>query len=160
MNACWGAGVQQVVLVSRVNLPVAVVVWLGYSVLRADSRVKLLFEVGMAVGENVPFDSGFDREGDDGHDSEKRLRDQLEATQRRLADLHQQSRQQQKTIEVLARIVKRADCRKQSAHNTTQPPASEKTCRTNPTRAVHETHAQGRLIDRSEPNHSPVTGAD
>ena len=59
----------------------------------------------MAVGENVPFDSGFDREGDDGHDSEKRLRDQLEATQRRLADLHQQSRQQQKTIEVLARIV-------------------------------------------------------
>jgi hypothetical protein len=31
--------------------------------------------------------------------SEKRLRDELEATQRRLADLHQQSRQQQQTIE-------------------------------------------------------------
>ena len=30
---------------------------------------------------------------------------QLEATQRRLADLHQHCRQQQKTIEVLARIV-------------------------------------------------------
>jgi uncharacterized coiled-coil protein SlyX len=38
-------------------------------------------------------------------DSEKRLRDELEATQRRLADLHQQSRQQQQTIEALARIV-------------------------------------------------------
>jgi hypothetical protein len=37
--------------------------------------------------------------------SEKRLRDELEATQRRLADLHQQSRQQQQTIEALARIV-------------------------------------------------------
>jgi hypothetical protein len=38
-------------------------------------------------------------------DSEKRLRDELEATQRPLADLHQQSRQQQQTIETLARIV-------------------------------------------------------
>jgi septal ring factor EnvC (AmiA/AmiB activator) len=38
-------------------------------------------------------------------DSEKRLRDELETTQRRLADLLQQSRQQQQTIEALARIV-------------------------------------------------------
>jgi regulator of replication initiation timing len=38
-------------------------------------------------------------------DSEKRLRDELETTQRRLADLHQQSRQHQQTIEALARIV-------------------------------------------------------
>jgi septal ring factor EnvC (AmiA/AmiB activator) len=38
-------------------------------------------------------------------DSEKRLRDELETTQRHLADLLQQSRQQQQTIEALARIV-------------------------------------------------------
>jgi septal ring factor EnvC (AmiA/AmiB activator) len=38
-------------------------------------------------------------------ESEKRLRDQLEATQRRLADLNEHSRQQQQTIEALARIV-------------------------------------------------------
>ena len=38
-------------------------------------------------------------------DSEKRLRDELEATQRRLADLNEQSRQQQQTIDALARIV-------------------------------------------------------
>jgi uncharacterized coiled-coil protein SlyX len=37
--------------------------------------------------------------------TENRLRDELQATQRRLADLHQQSRRQQQTIEALARIV-------------------------------------------------------
>jgi septal ring factor EnvC (AmiA/AmiB activator) len=38
-------------------------------------------------------------------ESEKRLRDQLQATQRRLADLNEQNRQQQQTIDALARIV-------------------------------------------------------
>jgi chromosome segregation ATPase len=38
-------------------------------------------------------------------ESEKQLRDKLEAAQRRLADLNQRSRQQQQTIESLARIV-------------------------------------------------------
>ena len=38
-------------------------------------------------------------------ESERRLRDQLQATQRRLADLNEQSRQQQETIDALARIV-------------------------------------------------------
>jgi septal ring factor EnvC (AmiA/AmiB activator) len=38
-------------------------------------------------------------------ESEKRLRDQLAAIQRRLADLNEHSRQQQQTIEALARIV-------------------------------------------------------
>jgi uncharacterized coiled-coil protein SlyX len=38
-------------------------------------------------------------------DSEKRLCDELEATQRRLADLNERCRQQQQTIEALARMV-------------------------------------------------------
>ena len=38
-------------------------------------------------------------------DSEKRLRDELDAAQRRLADVSEHCRQQQQTIEALARIV-------------------------------------------------------
>ncbi|BBZ15296.1 hypothetical protein [Mycobacterium branderi] len=38
-------------------------------------------------------------------ENEKRLRDQLKATQRRLSDLNEHSQQQQQTIEALARIV-------------------------------------------------------
>jgi hypothetical protein len=38
---------------------------LGHSVLSADSRVEFFFEIGVAVGENMPLYSGFGREGDD-----------------------------------------------------------------------------------------------
>jgi hypothetical protein len=75
-------------------------------------------------------------------ESERRLRDQLEAAQRRLSDLNEQNRQQQQSIDAFARIVNVLTVENEELASQLNHHRRTNSSHSTPKQAVDNTHAR------------------